>query len=473
MSTLARTTALALLAACTSDPSPSPGGVPASRDDGAWIYTVRAGEGARVLEVTAEFPGHTARRFAVDPEAAAFVEDAAWWDGAAWLPLARGNDEWTLPSGAGGSPRLRYRFRLEEAARAIDSPSTAAVRMDCLVGPPSAWTLRPTEGSTPRVVLQVETPADVVFATGIFRDPGDPGVDGNTYVIPSWFLPHAPFTAFGPFMSRSLSAGGSEILVVSPPPPYQMPADLPLDWVEEAAAQVADYFDGFPVPRVLVHLHRRSGFASTLGNGGASIDFPLGRRPRVEKFEDDWVMAHEMVHLGFPSVAGRHRWIEEGTASYVEPVARVRTGDISREAFWSELVRNLPRGQPRPGQGGLDGASTIDRIYWGGALYCFRADVETRRRTDGRRGLEHALRGIVSEGGRISVGWSLEKALEAGDRATGVPVLAELYDEMGAEAVTVDLDALWENLGVRSEGGLLTFDDGAPWAGVRRAIDGS
>ena len=346
MSTLARTTALALLAACTSDPSPSPGGVPASRDDGAWIYTVRAGEGARVLEVTAEFPGHTARRFAVDPEAAAFVEDAAWWDGAAWLPLARGNDEWTLPSGAGGSPRLRYRFRLEEAARAIDSPSTAAVRMDCLVGPPSAWTLRPTEGSTPRVVLQVETPADVVFATGIFRDPGDPGVDGNTYVIPSWFLPHAPFTAFGPFMSRSLSAGGSEILVVSPPPPYQMPADLPLDWVEEAAAQVADYFDGFPVPRVLVHLHRRSGFASTLGNGGASIDFPLGRRPRVEKFEDDWVMAHEMVHLGFPSVAGRHRWIEEGTASYVEPVARVRTGDISREAFWSELVRNLPRGQP-------------------------------------------------------------------------------------------------------------------------------
>jgi hypothetical protein len=32
-----------------------------------------------------------------------------------------------------------------------------------------------------------------------------------------------------------------------------------------------------------------------------------------------------MVHFGFPSINRRHHWIEEGTATYVEPIARALT----------------------------------------------------------------------------------------------------------------------------------------------------
>jgi hypothetical protein len=37
----------------------------------------------------------------------------------------------------------------------------------------------------------------------------------------------------------------------------------------------------------------------------------------------------------------------------------------------------------------------------------------------------------------------------------------------------VDLDALWQQLGVRKNGETVSLDDGAPLAGIRRAITAS
>ena len=42
-------------------------------------------------------------------------------------------------------------------------------------------------------------------------------------------------------------------------------------------------------------------------------------------------MTHELVHAAFPDVAEEHHWIEEGIATYVEPIARVQIGDLTPE----------------------------------------------------------------------------------------------------------------------------------------------
>ena len=86
--------------------------------------------------------------------------------------------------------------------------------------------------------------------------------------------------------------------------------------------------------------------------------------------------------------------MEEGLATYVEPLGRARTGLIAVEQVWSELLDGLPKGLPGAGDRGLDRTPTWGRTYWGGALFWFLADVEIRRRTSGRRGLD-ALRAIV------------------------------------------------------------------------------
>ena len=117
-----------------------------------------------------------------------------------------------------------------------------------------------------------------------------------------------------------------------------------------------------------------------------------------------------------------------------------------------------------------DRTPTWGRTYWGGALFCLRADVGIRQRTGNRFGLEHALRAILAAGGSIEQDWTIEQVIEVGDKTVGVPVLRELYEEMGSKPVTVDLESFWRQLGIQRQGSEVTFHDRAPLAGVRRAI---
>jgi hypothetical protein len=157
----------------------------------------------------------------------------------------------------------------------------------------------------------------------------------------------------------------------------------------------------------------------------------------------------------------------------VEPIARARTGILTPEQAWTDLVYGLPQGQPEAGDRGLDRTPTWGRTYWGGALFCLRADVAIRQRTGNRRGLEHALRAILAAGGSIDRDWNIDQVIEIGDQAVGVSVLRELYDEMGSKPVTVDLRSLWRELGIQRHGKTVIFDDSAPLANVRSAITAS
>jgi hypothetical protein len=144
--------------------------------------------------------------------------------------------------------------------------------------------------------------------------------------------------------------------------------------------------------------------------------------------------------------------------------------DYSASTPWAGPTQ--PPGQPEAGDRGLENTHTWGRTYWGGALFALRADVEIRLRTSNQRGLEHALRAIVEAGGTIENSWKMERVISVGDAATGVPVLRELYEEMKDQPVTVDLAALWKQLGVVPRGRSVVFDDSAPLAAVRKAITG-
>jgi len=219
-------------------------------------------------------------------------------------------------------------------------------------------------------------------------------------------------------------------------------ADL-LSWIEKASRAVASYYGGFPVSRVdlTVRVGRPGGIAGgrTWGDrGGARILITVGKETSSEDLRESWVLVHEMVHLAFPSMTG-HEWIEEGLATYVEPLVRARAGLIAPEEIWRWLLWGVPRGLDGLGGRGLDEASGWAASYWGGATFCFLADVRIRERTGNRKSLDDALRGIVRAGGNVTVSWPIERAFEAGDRATGVPVLPELSATMGKGGTRIDL----------------------------------
>ena len=278
--------------------------------------------------------------------------------------------------------------------------------------------------------------------------------------------------------SRTLHIGGSSIPVDFGPGNTDLPPDRIVAWVENAAKSVTVYYGRFPVPRdrILVQFEAGSrgvGHGTTWGGVGG---FPAFTRVRVgehttqQELDDDWMMTHELIHTAFPSMADEHHWIEEGISVYVEPIARVQNGLLRPEKIWSDMVRDMPQGDPGASDHGLDQTHTWGRTYWGGAQFCLLADVTIRKQTHNREGLQDALRAIVAAGGTIDQDWPIEKAFAIGDQATGTHVLTDLYNQMRDSPKPVDLDALWKELGIVQTPDGLHFDDRAPLASVRTAI---
>jgi predicted metalloprotease with PDZ domain len=445
---------------------------PALPGDGPLLdFQVAAGAGAAELSVEGRLTLAGGGELAIAEGLEPFVDSAEIAEGVGWQPLQKRGGLIVARGCAHRPCRIRYRVRLAEAAQALRNKDQALAHEGVLLSPPSAWLLRPWPGRPDgRYRFRVQTPAGIAFATGVARSADT----SDTYEAPAENLLAAPYSAFGPLTMSRVTAGGGTIEVAMAPGERTISNGDVADWVQRSAVAVAGFYGRFPVSRTVVFVlpggQRPVGFGTAMGGGGASIIMWIGRTATEADLHGDWTLIHEMAHLGLPNLPRRHRWMEEGLATYVEPVARVRLGLTRPEEFWSELMHGLPRGQLRPGEVGFDDAGRWGTTYWGGALFWFLADLEIRERTDNRRSVEDALRGIQQAGGSIGVSWPLEKVLAAGDSATGVPVLQGLYQRLGRGPSEVDLASLWERLGVERAEQSIRFRDGAPLAPVRRAI---
>jgi hypothetical protein len=278
--------------------------------------------------------------------------------------------------------------------------------------------------------------------------------------------------------SQVLRVGEATLQVDIAAGALDLPHDQVTHWVETAARAVSTYYGRFPVAsaRILIEpiaARRGALHGTTWGHVGGFPAFTrieLGEYTRQQDLADDWRMTHELVHMAFPSVADQHLWLEEGIATYVEPVARVQIGTLTQARVWGDMMREMPKGEPEALTSGLDRSHSWGSTYWGGALFCLVADVRIREQTGNRKGLEDALKGIVAAGGTIDQEWPLERALAAGDKATGTTVMSDLYKQMGQARMPVDLDALWSKLGVGLRQGKVTLDEHAPKAAIREAI---
>lgn len=247
-----------------------------------------------------------------------------------------------------------------------------------------------------------------------------------------------------------------------------------LDWIARSAKAVVTYFGRFPVDEVAILVvpedGRRIGHATTWGYGGSTIRINVGREAGQGAFRNDWVLVHEMTHLALPRLPPDQLWALEGSATYIEPIARVQAGHLDRKTVWKEMVRDMPQGLPQVGDQGLDRTHTWGRTYWGGAIFFLLADIEIRRQTENHAGLQDAMCAINRASGGNGVEWTIERLIEVGDQATGTDVLARLYARMANRPAPVDLEAVFSSLGVPTDIGDMRFNDGAPLRGIREAL---
>jgi hypothetical protein len=254
--------------------------------------------------------------------------------------------------------------------------------------------------------------------------------------------------------------------------------DILLAYVGDAAHAVSHYYGAFPVGRAEVLIILVPGRAGVLQGTtwGDRDGFPAVTRLRIGQhtsqvdLRTDWILTHEFVHTALPSLADDQHWLEEGIATYVEPIARFQSGFLTKKQVWSGMVDGMPHGEPGSFDQGLDNTHTWGRTYWGGALFCLIADIRIREQTKNVLGLQDALTAVVNAHGSIEDEWPIDRVLAIADKRTGTTVLEDLYKSWRATPVKVDLAGLWSQLGISDSQEGVIFDNSAPLARVRDTI---
>jgi hypothetical protein len=435
-----------------------------------WSYEATLSADGGTLAVEASFVSGFSEDMEVDEGADPFVDSAELVTDRGTQKLQRRGASFLVPC-APPSCRVRYSFRLADAARTLMDGDVALLMSGAVLAPPSTWLLHPRPADGSRYRFHVARAGNMGFSTGVRPAPGMPE---GTYEAATGDLPQATYAVFGPLTVVPLAPRGGRIELALAEKAAQLDEAAIGRWVGSSAALVADYYGQFPVDRLSIIVSRAGPGPTrgkTLGDGGASIWLRVGDEVTGAKVGDDWVLVHEMLHVGFPALSRRDAWLAEGLASYLEPFLRARGGVLRPEKLWRDLLNGLPQGLPKAGDRGLVGSEDRDRIYWGGALFCFVADVTIRERTGNARSLDDAVRAALARGGSVERHGSVEDVIAAGDEATGTTVLAELHRTMALAAGAPDLGAMWAKLGVRPAGAQgVAFDETAPQAAVRRAM---
>jgi hypothetical protein len=434
-----------------------------------WQYDVVPSADSKKLDIEATFPAGLADPIKLEDEAPGFTANVAIKAADRWRALPREGTSWVAAGCASGC-RVRYRFELGRLARADDDVNRAEANAAMIVSAPDNWLLRPSGGDgDAKLRLRVEAPAGRSFAIGWPPVPNAPG----TFEARAQDMTLAPYAAFGAFDVRTAAIGDRELQVAigSEQPPAR--AQRVRAWAKSSAEAIRQYAGHFPIDHALVVVLSSRGHSlngRTIGSGGATVVLWLGADATADEMNGDWVLVHELSHLMLPSVPRRCHWMEEGLATYVEPLARLRGGTIQPASVWAQLLWGLPKGLPDPDDEGLDNTPTWGRTYWGGALFWFLADVRIRERTKNRCSIQDALRSLEAAGGNLGEQWPVSRVLKAADRGVGGSELEDLYAEMAPRPAPVHLDDLMARLGVSAGKDGPAFDDAAPLAWIRKGI---
>ena len=378
-----------------------------------------------------------------------------------------------------GVAEARYRFDLSGFARAMDSTSLAVQRGNGVLATLGGWLLEPQGyDRVPTIDIRMATDPGLVFATGLPKV-GDAWRLGGSPVVT------AGYSALGRLAYRELGVPAPGSLRPGQPKSDAMlrvaildgvsesaRADL-FDWVERTAQAQSNYWQGFTARQALLGLvpvtHRRGvGYGRAVSGGGVTVMVEVGSDVDRRRLFDDWVLTHELIHTGMPFIRRGGTWFMEGAATYVEPIIRARAGWKTEEEVWREWVDNMPKGVQAFSSSMANARGQEN--YWGGATFMLLADVGLRRATNGAKGLEDCLAGVLWSGLDGARRATLAEYAAACDRVTGTSVMSGLVERHFNNAQPVDLAALWKELGISLVAGRIALDDNAPSARWRKLI---
>lgn len=345
-------------------------GCATERVDESWSYTVTltTTDPPRV-SVEARFVGEDPafRAFATpDRQGMPYIEGLRLDTGSQLIPTddAAGPTTFALAEPS-RQAILRYSFDLDDLAADVRDLKVASHAGSAVFAAWTAWLLIPDGDRDAEVDLTfVSTTPDGSIAVAI--DDAERG----TVRVRSSALRERIYAVFGDLevgrreVHRQGQGGPApaRLTVVSPRRAFTLSGADHAGWVHENAELIGAFAGAFPVDATLIVLIPIPGDGGPVfGRVQPSIAPTLlafvGASSATSALEEDWILVHELLHLTFPPVSQRDRWIDEGIATYFEPVLRARGPDLRgrdvgriREGAAARLARarrSRPRERPR------------------------------------------------------------------------------------------------------------------------------
>lgn len=376
---------------------------------------------------------------------------------------------------------VRYRVDFKGLSQARGSGRIVARRGESLLARPSAWLWRPDMipagfESTIAFELPPDVSISVPWAAATATS------TGPTYRLDDSAFFWLGYAVFGAITIDRFEHAGAAVELVTLDAEIACPPAGLRAWVIDALDSVALLFDGrFPRDRlqvVVLPVPGRDGgtvyFGMATRGGGSGVFVFLDDHAVADDLPGGWTTVHELLHHGMPFI--EEPWMAEGWVSYYTELMRTRMGHRSEQEGWEALHEAFGRGSGRGSDMTLAEASAqmhdrhvYQRVYWGGAATAFLVDVQMRIETDGKQGLDDAMKELRRCCGDADHRWPAAKLLAHLDDWYGRPLFSETAATILREPGMPDIDAAFARLGISTQGGL-RLDDEHPAAAARRAI---
>ena len=232
-------------------------------------------------------------------------------------------------------------------------------------------------------------------------------------------------------------------------------------WIEATAADLASVFGHWPRNRwqVLIQgLPARSGdpipWAQVNRGNPDRVTFYVDRTASFSELRANWTAFHEFSHLLIPYRGWGDMWFSEGLASYYQNLLQARAGLFDERELWNRLASGFERGERnhRPDLTLAELSPRMHenrshmRVYWTGAWYFLKADLELRKRSEGLNSLDQVLSELNECCGerRLSA-WQIARTL---DRISGESLFVPLFREISGSYEIPDYRETLRELGV-------------------------
>lgn len=438
-----------------------------------WSYTFALDEGLTRLAATLCFEGSAPYSLSpIDPNGRRYLRSAEGPDG---TPLERVSGV-LLTDGLPDGSCVRYVVDLESAARQRGGIHGAYRIGSDLVASTAVWLWAPSHRAD-----DAEASAVFELPAGVRVSPLWAQTSDGALRLDERAFRFTAYAAFGRFETRSVAVPGACLRVSILGDGVEMGAEAVSRCMSQGASAASALLGRFPEREAGI-LIVPTPFSSSspfgvVGRGTMpTVAILVGQRATEERLARAWVPVHEFSHLATPFIDRRDAWLSEGIATYYQEVLRARGGLLRSEDAWANLIDGFERGA-RDGTGrtlaeesrDMTETAAFRRVYWAGAAIALMADVEMRRRSEGRRSLDDGLEALHE---CCASGFLAIEASEAMARidGRGPPIFTSIARRALGSSAMPDLGATYEALGIEVGPSGPRFDGTGEAAALRNAI---